>query len=159
MMSLTPEKIALKRVQLRLVESVGGFEASSGFCRIGKSQLHNACSESDAATFLPADVIMDLEPLTANAPEYPVVTRYLARRRGFELFKLPPATCAGQDWATLLAQHGRENGDVVAKIATHLMSGITARQVRDCGLIEEIDEAIAVLVNMRAAAKAAVAEQ
>lgn len=117
--TLTPEKQGLKRAQLQLVQAVGGFEAAAGFCRVGKSQLHNATSVNDAITFLPADVIADLEAVTVGTVGHPVVTRYLASRQGFELFALPAAaTAAGVAgasvcWHAMLARLAKEGGDVM----------------------------------------------
>ena len=149
MTGLTLAQAHIKRATRDLVRSIGGGAEGAALCRVRQQDLSDYGNRDQAARFMPADVIRDLEQVAAR----PLVTEALAQEAGFGLFRLPDADLQG-DWPALLARFGRESGDVVAKIATHALAGISARSVRDCNLIGEIDDAIAVLVNMRAAAVA-----
>ena len=151
-MPSTIAQLHLKRATRQLVDAVGGGQRGAGLCRVRQQDLSDYGNRDVAARFMPADVVADLEAVAAH----PFVTEALATEAGFALFKLPTAAPLAGDWPTLLAMYGRESGDVVAKVAAHALAGPSARQVRDSNLIGEIDEAIAVLVNMRAAAVAAI---
>ena len=155
MTGLTLPQAHIKRATRDLVDSVGGGERGAGFCRVRQQDLSDYGNRNSPARFMPLDVVRDLEGV---AP-WPIVTEALAREAGFQLFKLPAAgagAAAGGDWPALLARFAHEGGEVMAKIATHALDGMTAREVRDSNLIAEIDDALAVLVNMRAAAVAVV---
>lgn len=148
---LSPALQAGKRAVADLIGAAGGGERAAAFCRVGQQKLSDYGSINKPDVFMPVDVIADLEGVTCGLPGAPHVTRYLARRAGFELFALPEAAAAAC-WHGLLAQFAKEGADVMAKIATHAPEGISAAEVKSSGLIGEIDEAIAILVNMRAAA-------
>ena len=149
---LTLAHAHLKRATRDLVDAVGGGARGSGLCRVRQQDLSDYGNRDQPGRFMPADVIRDLEAVA----DWPFVTEALATERGFVLFRLPEPEDATGDWPVMLAKFGKEAGEVVSKVATHVLGGITAREVRDSGLIAEIDEALAVLVNMRAAAVAAV---
>ena len=151
---MTVGELHLKRAARQLVDAVGGGARGAGLCRVRQQDLSDYGNRDQAARFMPADVIAALE---AVAPR-PFVTEALAIEAGFTLFRLPDAAAVGGDWPSLLARFGKESGEVVAKVATHALDGLSAREVRSSGIIEEIDQAIAVLVNMRAAASAAALE-
>ncbi len=145
---LTLAQAHIKRATRDLVRSVGGTSEGAVLCRVRQQDLSDYQNRDQPARFMPADVIRDLE---AVAPR-PLVTEALAIEAGFALVKLPTVTCTGDDWPGMLARFGKEAGDVVAKVATHAMAGLTVRDAPT--LIAEIDEALAVLVNMRATAVA-----
>lgn len=147
-MSMTIAQSHIKRATKDLVRSVGGTSEGALLCRVRQQDLSDYQNRDQAARFMPADVIRDLE---AVAPR-PLVTEALAIEAGYSLVKLPDATCLSGDWPAMLARFGKESGEVVAKVATHAMAGLTVRDAPT--LISEIDEALAVLVNMRAAAVA-----
>jgi hypothetical protein len=87
---------------------------------------------------------------------HPFVTAALATEAGFVLFKLPEGGAMPGDLLGHLSHFAKEGGEVMAVIAQHAPDGITAREVRDSNLISEIDQALAALVNMRAAAMAVI---
>jgi hypothetical protein len=148
-MTVSIAQAHIKRATRDLVRSVGGTSEGAVLCRVRQQDLSDYQNRDQPARFMPADVIRDLE---AVAPR-PLVTEALAIEAGYSLFKLPVAdVVAGGDWPRMLAAFGKESGELVAKVATHAMDVLTAREVRDSGLISEIDETIAVLVAMRACA-------
>ena len=141
-------QLHMKRATRQLVDAVGGGERGAGLCRVRQQDLSDYGNRDVSSRFMPADVIRDLE---AVAPR-PLVTEALAIEAGYSLVKLPEATVTAGNWPEMLARFGKESGDVVAKVATHAMAMLAARDAP--ALISEIDEALAVLVNMRAAAVA-----
>jgi hypothetical protein len=149
-MTVSIAQAHIKRATRDLVRSVGGTSEGAVLCRVRQQDLSDYQNRDQPARFMPADVIRDLE---AVAPR-PLVTEALAIEAGYSLFRLPDAAVTGGDWPAMLATFGKESGELVAKVATHAMDVLTAREVRDSGLISEIDETIAVLVAMRACAVA-----
>jgi len=143
----------IKRATRALVDAVGGGLRGAGLCRVRQQDLSDYGNRDQPQRFMPADVIADLEAVAG----YPFVTQALAREAGFELVKLPEADLgAGADWPVLLSRFAKEGGEVMAQIAIHAADGITASEVRKSNLIAEINEAMAILVNMKAAAMAAI---
>jgi hypothetical protein len=149
-MTVSIAQAHIKRATRDLVRSVGGTSEGAVLCRVRQQDLSDYQNRDQPARFMPADVIRDLE---AVAPR-PLVTEALAIEAGYSLFKLPVADVVADSWPGMLATFGKESGELVAKVATHAMDVLTAREVRDSGLISEIDETIAVLVAMRACAVA-----
>ena len=142
----------IKAATRDLVRSVGGGTEGARLCRVRQQDLSDYGSRDVAARFMPADVVADLEAVAAH----PFVTEALAREAGFSLFRLPEADALPGDLLGHLSHFAKEGGEVMALIAMHAPDGITAREVRDSNLIGEIDQALAALVNMRAAAVAAI---
>jgi hypothetical protein len=150
---MTPQQQGLKVKFGLLLRAVGGVEAAATFCRVGKSVLAAAASPNEPDRFPPADAILDLETVTRGTPEWPAVTRYLARQQGFELVP-DPQVDAGRVDLQLVAMLSKEAGDVVSKIAGNLEGGLTADEVRAADLEREFDELISVAVQGRAAVRA-----
>lgn len=142
----------IKRATRQLVDAVGGGQRGAGLCRVRQQDLSDYGNRDAALRYIPADVIADLEAVAG----YPFVTAALAAEAGFKLHPLPKPDAAPADWPVLLSRFAKEGGEVMAQIAIHAADGITASEVRKSNLIGEIDEALAILVNMRAAAEAAI---
>jgi len=148
-------QLHIKRATRALVDAVGGGLRGAGLCRVRQQDLSDYGNRDQPQRFMPADVIADLEAVA----DYPFVTAALAAEAGFALFKLPEASfdklrISGGDMLMHLSKFAKEGGEVMAVIAQHAPDGITAREVRDSNLIAEIDQALAALVNMRAASMA-----
>jgi hypothetical protein len=149
---LTIGQLHIKRASRQLVDAVGGGQRGAGLCRVRQQDLSDYGNRDQAQRFMPADVVADLEGVAA----YPFVTAALAAEAGYALFKLPEAGAMPGDLLGHLSHFAKEGGEVMAVIAAHAPDGITAREVRDSNLINEIDQAMAALVNMRAAAVAVI---
>jgi hypothetical protein len=150
---LTPQLQGLKVKFGVLLRAVGGVEAAAPFCRVGKSVLAASGSINEPERFPAADAILDLETVTRGTPDWPVVTRYLARQQGFELVPDPDVEAGRIDLQTIAAL-SKEAGDVVSKIAANLEGGLTAEEVRAAAIEREFDELINVAVQGRAAVRA-----
>jgi hypothetical protein len=66
--------LKIKDATKRLIRRCGGLERASRLTRIGKSRLSDCQNTSDLDTFLPADVVADLESHVGE----PIVTLTLA---------------------------------------------------------------------------------
>ena len=155
------DKEALKRATRELVAATGGQEACIGFSRIKRHQAfsdYGSASEQHAATFMPADVIADLEGVTSTKEGHPLVTRELARQQGYQLVRLPlPGARGSLSLAEHLPTIIRESADVTLLLSTHLSKLETYRTeaVRDGAAVQnmrrEIAGAIRALVECDAA--------
>ena len=152
MMPTTIAQQHLKRATRQLVDAVGGGQRGAGICRGRQQDLSDWGNRNLPHRFMPADVIADLEAVAAH----PFVTEALATEAGYALFKLPEAGALAGDMLGHLSHFAKEGGEVMAVIATIAPDGVKAREVRDSNLIAEIDQALAALVNMRAAAMAVI---
>lgn len=145
--TLSPRQQALKREAKGLVEAVGGVEAAAGYCRAGKSQLSDY-GNRNVASFMPADVILDLEALTE-----PLVTRLLARSAGFALVRLPSPDLADTIWSQRAAKLLKEGGDIVAGLGAALESGNEVEPAEAKDLLADAHELVAIAVEIEAALK------
>lgn len=125
----TPEKLALKRAAGEVVRGVGGIEAAALHCRVGKSALSDyARPENDS--FMPVDVLADLEPLARERAGWPHLTRELAAQQGFALVELPSAPASDGDHLRQLACLMREGGDVAGALHRAMADGRLCAQDR-----------------------------
>jgi alkylation response protein AidB-like acyl-CoA dehydrogenase len=137
----SPDKQALKAASKRLVRAVGGVEAAAQYSRPMLSQL-SAYGHPNAPEFMPVDVIADLEAVTHQTPDHPVVTRMLARKAGFALVKIPVAPTGAADWHREIGAISKEVSEVISPVCELLGDGrITAEEIRSRGLREQIAEA------------------
>lgn len=92
-----------------------------------------------------------LEEESRGTEGWPQVTRALARRHGFALLPLPAGALGATSWHRSIAEVSRETGDVVCKIVEALADDgeVSGREIRDKGLVEEIDDAIARLADLK----------
>ena len=154
---LSPAQQALKNASLDLVKAAGGFDAAAGFCRIGKSQLSDACSVHHADKWLPVDVVADLQRVTRGQPGWPFVARQLAEREALVLVALPDVS-TGPDFPHHLAQLAKEGGELMAKLATALADGkVCAADAATLGLVREAADVVRVAVAIQAALRAVAA--
>jgi hypothetical protein len=150
---LTPAQQALKNASLDLVKAAGGFDAAAGFCRIGKSQLSDACSVNHPDKWLPVDVVADLQGVTRGQPGWPFVTRQLAEREALVLVALP-AVSSGPDFPAYLAQLAKEGGELMANLATALADGkVCSGDVARLDLLREAADVVRVAVAIQAAVR------
>jgi hypothetical protein len=153
--SFPPEKQVLKQAAKALVRASGGVEAAEEYCSRKASQL-SAYGHPNAPEFMPLDVVADLEAITHGHAGHPIVTRLLAQRAGYALVKLPDAAPDCGDWHRAMGALSKDVGDIVqavcASMADETPGTVTASDVRERGLVGEIDEGIEKLVAMRALA-------
>ncbi|GAK33270.1 hypothetical protein JCM17846_18320 [Iodidimonas nitroreducens] len=143
---------ALKLATRDLYRALGGQEVAADFAGRSQSRLSHYCNTTNpamAAEFIPADILVRLEPLTG----IPYVTRLLAHASGYALVPLGVASKEDRPWAGRLADLIREAGDVAAHLADSLAEDgrVSAADVVRRDLHGEVREAIQVLVDLNAA--------
>jgi hypothetical protein len=142
--------LALKAATKRLIEACGGVEGAAFDTRVGKSQLSDYASPFHEKSFVPADVIADLERFTGA----PFVTRALAAITGHQLIKLPEAApVTGPYTVRELAAVTRQTSQLVSGIAEALADDgqVSRGEVSKLKLIEDHDRAIELLCESRSA--------
>lgn len=148
----------IKRASRALVNAVGTQSEAAEILHMkadGQRRISEMCSPNcpDSLTLFQA---LELEDEAIGSPEWPQVTRAMARHHGFELFPITCPAPVGVDWQRALAELGREAADVTQKICTALADDgrVSASEIAHGNIIEEIEEAIAKLAQLRSMARA-----
>jgi hypothetical protein len=144
---MKPEAIFLKRATAEMIKGVGGLEAAAGFCRVGKSVLHEAQSINCPDRFVAIDVVADLEPLARDREGWPHVTRALCHQMG-GVFVLVPNRIAGrEDLIGSVGRLAKEAADVTQTICAAVADGqIDGGEIAAARM--QIEEAMAVLASL-----------
>lgn len=153
---MKPEHLHLKQTTAELIKGVGGVEYAATVCRVGKSTLSDAQNPGKPDNFLAIDVVFDLEPLARERSGWPHVTRALCAANGGMFVPLPEAPVTREDLLMLLARKARESGDLTeAAIAccSSVDDNPAERRSAAGRAIKELDEVVAVALEMRAALK------
>ena len=149
---MTPENLALKRATSEMVKGVGGVEAGAGFCRVGKSQLADYGNVSRADSFVPVDVIADLEPLARDRAGWPHVTQALCQRMGGVFVALPEVPVTSGRLLELMSALSAEFNDATGTICRGLADGDFCAV--DAGQLErDLADVIRVSISMQALAR------
>lgn len=144
---MKPELIAFKIATGEMIKGVGGLEAAAGFCRVGKSVLHEAQSLNCPDRFVAIDVVADLEPLARDREGWPHLTRALCRQMGGVFVPVPHGRTTRDDLIGSVGRLAKEAADVTQSICAAVADGkveppeIAAARV-------QIEEAIAVLATL-----------
>ena len=75
------EQKALKHVTRRCLKAAGGGNGVEALMRVDASKLSDYHSIGNMGSFMPVDVVADLERLV----EYPLITEHLAQMQGYRL--------------------------------------------------------------------------
>ena len=149
---MTPDNLALKRATSEMTKGVGGVEAGAEFCRVGKSQLADYGNANRADSFVPLDVIADLEPLARDRAGWPHVTQALCRRMGGTFVALPDAPMSASGLLDAMSALSGEFTGATRAVCHGLADGNFCRA--DAGqLVDELDDLIRVAAQMRALAR------
>lgn len=153
---LSAELKRLKSSTRRAVRDLGGTSLVAEELGIRQQRVSD-CQLVNTADFLRIDEVHALEEATRGAPGWPAITRAQARNHGFELMPLPAALDASPSWHQSIADVSREAADVVAVVAQALANDgdVSAREICDANIVEEIDEAIGKLMVLRGRCSAA----
>lgn len=144
-----PDDQALKVLTGQLVKAVGGVEAADGYCRPNFRRL-SEYGRVDNDCFMPIDTIDDLEAVTHGTVGWPLVTRELARRRGFALVALPAAgPVPAARIHDVIARHCKEASEATSRVCAALGDGeISTAEAAEA--VAEFDQAIEAAVAARA---------
>lgn len=113
---------AQARAADRLIKAVGGVAPASEFCGKSEAQL-SKYSRANYAESMPISVVEDLEAVSHDIPGHPHVTRYLANRAGYVLFKKPEILATGADLLRLVAEQSKESGEIASALCNALADG------------------------------------
>lgn len=120
---MNADRQRLKLAARDLVRAVGGQVDATGHSRIKRHQQFSAYgsnSAEHAETWMPADVVADLESVCRGAEGHPHVTRELARQQGYILVRLPDPGASADGLRQSVLELSRELGDVAGAIADAL---------------------------------------
>jgi hypothetical protein len=150
----------IKRASRALVNSVGTQSEAAEILAMkkdGQRRISELVSPNcpDSFTLFQA---LELEEEARGAPDWPQITRALARHHDFELLPLAAALPGVVDWHRGMGEVSKEAAEVVQKICAALADDnlVSPKEIIDGAILEEIDEAIAKLANLRAMARAVV---
>jgi hypothetical protein len=144
---MKPERISLKLATGEMIKGLGGLEAAAGFCRVGKSVLHEAQSLNCPERFVAIDVIADLEPLAREREGWPHVTRALCHQMGGVFVPVSAGMPSRADLIGSVGRLAKEAADVTQEICSALEDGkVEAREVASARV--QIEEAMAVLATL-----------
>ena len=138
--------LGLKAVTRELADRVGSDAHASRATRVTPVQIGrygNARDEEFVETFMPIDVVADLE-----AEVGPIVTRELARLCGHLLVELPHGMREIVDLGRVSGRAMKEVGDVFTGMGAALDDGILASS-EGPQLLRDIDEALTMLATLR----------
>jgi hypothetical protein len=144
---MKPERINLKLATAEMVKGVGGLEAAAGFCRVGKSVLHEAQSINCPERFAAIDVVADLEPLAREREGWPHVTRALCHLMGGVFVAVPERPAARGDLIGSVGRLAKEAADVTQSICAALEDGVVEAPEVAAARVQ-IEEAMAVLAAL-----------
>ncbi len=149
---MTPEKRALKRATMETLRGVGGVEAAAAFCRPGKSQLSDYGNENRPDSFMPLDVIADLEPLARDREGSPHILHLLCQMMGGVYVALPDTPVTTGRLLEMMSRLSAEFNDVTHAVCAGLADNdfCAADAMR---LESQLDDVIRVAAGMRALAR------
>lgn len=143
----------IKADQRALIRAYGGQVPTAALLGRTQSRYSDAGSNS-TRVFLTTREVAELEDRTAGTPGYPIVTRGLARRQGFELVVRPRALPAPEHMIGCAGQLLKEGGDVIERIGKALSNDGKIEADEAAAISREADELIQVAVTLKAAADA-----
>lgn len=149
-MALPPDLQAGKAATKALIRAFGGQEAAAA--ETGKSQSRFAAyGLATVADFIPINDVHALEGRTHGAPGHPHVTRWLAREAGYALVRLPTAIAGSTEFHRAIGAVSKECGEAVQLVCEALGDDnrVTAGEVREKKIVENIDEAVERLMELR----------
>lgn len=131
----------------RLIKANGTAESAAMDTRVTESQLLKY-QNANLPDVMPIDVVADLETTAGE----PVVTRLLAELSGHALVKLPPAGQPETEEMSSFLIYLTETSEATQTISKALADDqhITIEEIRNLGLVREINDVIDAACNMRA---------
>jgi hypothetical protein len=150
--TLDEPRLRLKLATRKAVKAVHGtaLAAEVAGCR---QQRISDCQLPNTPDFLRLDEAQAIEEAGRGSPDFPAITRAMARNHGFALLPLPDASSVigTTDFHRALGDVSREAGEVVARVCAALADGkVDAHEVRDGQFRDEIAQAIASLAKLDA---------
>lgn len=153
------EQRRVKRASQALVKAVGGTTDAADVAGLRQQRVSD-CQLINSPTFFTLDAVLAMEADARGSEGWPQVTSAMARHHGFALLPLPDGALGESNWHRSLAEVSREVGDAVAKVVQALADDgeVSAAEIREGGIVEEIDDAIARLADLKGLCHAKLAE-
>lgn len=159
-LSLDEPRLRLKIATGKAIHAVHG-TAMAGEITHSRQQRMSDCQLVNTPDFLRLDEAHALEDASRGSADWPAITRAMARNHGFALLPVIDGSGLGQggEWHQAIASVSREANEAVSKICAALGDGeVTAQEIEDGAIVEEVDEAIAALARLRGLAEAKLRE-
>ena len=139
----------LKAAVAALIHGAGGETRAADHCRVGKSMLSDYANPNRDSVHMPIDVVLQLE----RAIGHRAVTEHLAAAHDCILVQLPTRPASDIAWYRRLARMGKEAGDVFEKAENLLADKGDIDGESAPHLLQEVDELLAVVAELRAAVR------
>lgn len=136
--ALPPEMQAAKAAFKQLVRAFGGQEAAAVETGVRQQKISDM-GLANVPDFPTLDLIDKLEERTEGTAEWPLVTRWLARRRGFALVRLPDGQPDEAGLLQAIMEITKELGETAARISEGLADGEMSGREAKRALVE-LDE-------------------
>lgn len=138
----------LKAASRRLVHECGTEEEASAVTRVSRSKIGHYGNINMAETFMPLDVVIDLESSVGN----PILTREMARLQGHVLIELPHVMDESE-WHRSIGKLARGAGAVIAGISEALADDgdVSAEEIIELEILKQIDDSLQLMSAMRRA--------
>lgn len=148
--SATADKQAIKRDTKALIRAAGGVEAAASYSRTGKTAMGDY-QNRNIDSYMPIDVVADLEAVTHDTAGWPIITRRLATMAGGAFVELPEPGKLDSGWFEQIGQLAADHGKLSERLcAAAADNSVTAAEIAEADLIAVCDDAILHLVNLRA---------
>lgn len=150
---LSPAQLQLKIATDEAMRAVGGqlFLAA----HTGRAQsCFSDWGSRKTATFMPIDFVATVEDLGDGAPGHPHITRALARRQGFDLYRLPPVEALDSEFGRHGARLMKEAGEVMARLGEALADDDDVDAAEARAALTEARELLSVVVALVTALEA-----
>lgn len=132
----------LKQAVAELIAGFNSVEDAASVCRARRSTLSGYANANQVDRIAPVDIVFALE----KQLQQPIVTRFIARQLGYELFRLPD-TGNGDPLSRRITKIVREGSKVFTAAADAIDDGkVTPSEA--VSLLKHVDEAIAAFVDL-----------
>jgi hypothetical protein len=153
-LQLSPDQLDLKLATREAVGLAGGQSDLAHRIDLAQSRISDGCSKN-TRHFLSVEQAARIEDRIVGVPP---ITRAMARRQGYALFRLPDPDRAETVWSRHCAEIAKEANEVVTAVCDDLADDNEVDPVRARRTIVEVDEAIDALVRLRGALDARAAD-
>lgn len=137
----------LNAAQAELIAACGGPLAAAKKCSVGKSVLQAASDKDQEKRFLSTRTVLELEAACGK----PIVTEYLAGERACIV---EPVQCkTRRPLALVMGNITSQTGELLSAAALDVQAG-NLTQANAATILEETDDVICALVELRAACRA-----
>lgn len=147
-LTLPPHLQAAKIAFVELVDAFGGQEAAAR--ETGKSQSRiSAYGHRNMADMPPLDVVDTLEARTVGEDGHPHVTRWRARRLGYELVKLPDASASPPALSAMVSDLVKSSGRLGGGLIDDLTGGKAFGAAEAWRRLADADDLVRIAVQLR----------